>query len=281
MNTIDSLLHGSIDMHAHYGPDPSVERKLDALRGAQMACEAGMRAIVLKSHEYPTAPLAYIVGKVVPNILVFGGICLDTAAGGLNSDIVETSAKLGARVVWMPTFSSNYDYLRNALRTGGISILDGDGELLPAVEKILDIIKQYKMVLATGHLPVNEAFIVVEKAKDKGISRIVATHPLGWAGGTYFSVEQQCRMAAKGAFIEHCFSTTTPEGKRDPKVLVETLRAVGAEHCFLSTDLGQMRNPAPAEGMRMMIEFMLKHGVTEREIELMIKTNPARLLGLE
>ena len=48
----------------------------------------------------------------------------------------------------------------------------------------------------------------------------------------------------------------------------------------MSTDLGQAHNPAPAEGMRMMIATMLKCGITEKEIELMVKVNPARLLGL-
>ena len=45
--------------------------------------------------------------------------------------------------------------------------------------------------------------------------------------------------------------------------------------------LGQNYNPAPAEGMRMMIGYMLKYWLSEKEIELMIKTNPAKLLGLD
>ena len=52
-----------------------------------MACEAGMKAIVLKSHEYCTASVAYIVGQVVPNIAVFGALCLNTEAGGLNPSV--------------------------------------------------------------------------------------------------------------------------------------------------------------------------------------------------
>jgi len=40
MNTIDSLLKGSIDMHAHYGPDPVVARKVDALMGAQFSARS-------------------------------------------------------------------------------------------------------------------------------------------------------------------------------------------------------------------------------------------------
>ena len=281
MNTIDKILKGAIDMHAHYGPDPFAARKVDALKGAQMARDAGMRAIVLKNHQYGTAPLATIISEIVPDIAVVGSICLNVEAGGLNPDIVEAAAKLGAKVVWMPTQSSNYDYMHNKMRTGGISILDDKGKLLPAVEKILDIVKKYEMVVATGHLPVNEAFVLVEAAESKGISKIVATHALGWKVDTYFTIAQQRRIADMGAFVEYCFVNTIPEGGLDPKDMVAAIKAVDAHHCILSTDLGQANNPAPVEGMKLMIAKMLSCGLTEEEIEVMVKTNPARLLGLD
>ena len=281
MIAIDRLLQGSIDMHAHYGPDPFAVRKVDALMGAQMAREAGMRAIVLKNHQYGTAPLATIVSEVVPDIAVVGSICLNVEAGGLNPDIVETAAKLVAKVLWMPTQSSNYDYMHNKMRTGGISILDDKGKLLPSVVKILDIAKHYEMVVATGHLPVNEAFVLVESALNKGLVKIVATHPLGWHVNTYFTIAQQRRMADMGAFVEYCFVNTIPEGGLDPKDMVDAIRAVGAHRCILSTDLGQANNPAPVEGMKLMIASMLDNGMTEKEIEVMVKENPARLLGLD
>jgi predicted TIM-barrel fold metal-dependent hydrolase len=281
MNTIDRLLKGSIDMHAHYGPDPFAARKVDALKGAQMARDAGMRAIVLKNHQYGTAPLAAIVSEAVSDITVAGSICLNVEAGGLNPDIVEMAAKLGAKIVWMPTQSSNYDYMHNKFRTGGIGILDDTGKLLPSVAKILDIAKHYEMVVATGHLPVNEAFVLVESAVKKGISKIVATHALGWHVDTYFTIEQQRRIADMGAFVEYCFVTTIPEGGLTPKEMVAAIKAVGAHRCILSTDLGQANNPAPVEGMKLMIAAMLDNGLTEKEIEIMVKTNPAKLLGLD
>ena len=279
MKAVDRLLQGSIDMHAHYGPDPFAARKVDALTGAQMAREAGMRAIVLKNHQYGTAPLATIVNEAVPDITVVGSICLNVEAGGLNPDIVETAAKLGAKIVWMPTQSSNYDYMHNKFRTDGISILDKKGKLLRSVEKILDIAKKYDMVVATGHLPVNEAFVLLESAVKKGISKIVVTHALGWHVDTYFTIEQQRRIADLGAFVEYCYVTTIPEGGLTPKEMVAAIKAVGIPRCILSTDLGQINNPAPVAGMRMMIAAMLDNGLTEKEIEIMVKTNPARLLG--
>ena len=280
MNAIDRLLQGSIDIHAHYDPDPFAARKVDALQGAQMARAAGMRAIVLKNHQYGTAPLAAIVSEAVPDIAVFGSICLNVEAGGLNPDIVETAAKLEAKVVWMPTKSSNYDYMHNKFRTGGISIIDDKGKLLPSVERILDIAKKYGMVVATGHLPVNEAFVLVESAVSKGLAKIVATHALGWKVDTYFTVAQQRRMAEMGALVEYCFVTTLPEGGLNPKDMVAAIKAVGVERCILSTDLGQANNPAPVEGMKLMIASMLNNGLTEKEVEVMVKENPARLLGL-
>ncbi len=279
MSVIEQLLQGSIDMHIHYGPDPKFERRLDALQAARQAQEAGMRAIVLKSHDYPTTPIAYTVSQVIPNIAVFGSISLDLEVGGLNIHALESSAKLGAKVVWMPTFTSANDMIKRGLTEEGITILDGEGKLLPVVEEILDIIKSYQMVLATGHLSVSESFTLVDEAVRKGVPKIVFTHPLSQTVGA--SLEEQRQMAEKGAIIEHCWIATMPQRRLDPMTIVEAIKAVGTEHCILSTDLGQAWNPAPTEGMRMMIATMLRCGLTEKEIELMVKVNPAKLLGLD
>jgi len=66
----------------------------------------------------------------------------------------------------------------------------------------------------------------------------------------------------------------------NPNRIVEAVRAVGAERCILTTDLGQDWNPPPAEGMRMMVGTLLRCKLSVEEIETMIKTNPAELLGL-
>jgi hypothetical protein len=277
----DTLVHGAIDMHVHHGPDAHIQRCVDALQAALQAEKAGMRAIVLKNHDYPTAPLAYIVSQRVRNLSVFGSLSLDFAVGGLNPSAVETSAILGAKVVWMPTFSSANDRERLGLSGEGIRILDEKGKILPSVEEILNIVKSHDMILATGHLSKREAFALVDDAREKGLTKIVITHPLEKRVGAPLSIDEQREMAEKGAFIEHCFLATMPLGDRlDPMKIIEAVRAVGAEHCLLTTDLGQDWNPPPAQGMRMMVATLLRCGLSVGEIELMIKTNPARLLGL-
>ena len=268
-------------MHMHAGPDPRVERRLDALQAARQAQEAGIRAIVLKSHEYPTTPLASILNQVVTDVTIIGSISLDFEVGGLNPYAVEASAKLGAKVVWMPTFSSANDMKKRGLSEEGISILDEKGKLLPVVHDILDIIKRYNIILATGHISVEESFTLVEAACQAGLPKIVITHPLLEELGACLDLEQQQQMVAKGAFIEHCFVNTMPLSGLHPEKIVEAVKIVGAEHCVLSTDLGQAHNPTPAEGMRMAIATMLLCQLTEKEVELMVKLNPARLLGLD
>jgi predicted TIM-barrel fold metal-dependent hydrolase len=281
MNNIETLLHGSIDMHAHYGPDAVVPRKLDALMGAQLAREAGMRAIVLKCHHYCTAPLADMVSQAVPNIAVFGSICLNAEVGGLNPAVVEAAARQGAKVIWMPTNGSTWDYMHAAPKPTGISILSKTEKWLSSVSNILATAKKHDMIVATGHLQVHEVFILVEEALAQGLTKFVVTHPLGWKVDSYFTLEQMRRIADMGAFVEYCFVTTLPKGGLTVKEMAESIKAVGAERCVLSTDLGQADNPAPVDGMRMMIAAMLDNGLSEKEIEVMIKTNPAKLLGMD
>src|SRR3954469_15645814 len=89
-----------------FGPDPHRARSVDAFEAAREAAAAGHRAIVLKSHDSPTASLAWAVQRDVGNtISVFGGICCDREVGGMNPAAVEVALALGARIVWLPTLS--------------------------------------------------------------------------------------------------------------------------------------------------------------------------------
>jgi predicted TIM-barrel fold metal-dependent hydrolase len=63
--------------------------------------------------------------------------------------------------------------------------------------------------------------------------------------------------------------------------MVEAIGYIGAQHCIMGSDLGQYYNPSPAEGMRMFIALLYKNGITAQEIELMAKTNSAKLLDMD
>lgn len=283
---LDHLVRDAIDMHLHPGPSPGPCR-FDAIQAAQQAQQAGMKAIVLKSHAY-TAAVAIIVNQLVTGIKVIGSICLNYEVGGLNFYAVLNAVGLGAKVVWMPTFSAANSInkmraLGLPLEGEGISLLDEAGNLVPEMERILSIIKENDMVLATGHISPKETFILIEEACRLGIRKLVITHPTDKEfGENHFSTDDLQRLAGMGAFIEFTLIGILPnEFCRDPALITQTIKKIGPEHCIVSTDLGQPQNPIPVEGMRLFIATLLHHGITQEEVEMMIKANPAKLLDLD
>jgi hypothetical protein len=285
---IDDLVRGSIDMHCHHAPDALIEGRMDALETVKQARDMGLRAVVLKSTYFPTTPMADIIQKLVPEVRVFGSVCMDNEIGGLNYEALEPLAKFGTKVVWMPTHSStnsraNMRRLPGVTLEGeGFSLLDTAGKLVPAVNRILTIVKKYNMVLANGHISPKETFALFEVAQAMGINKLVVTHGLWVNGSVKFTLDELKKLGEMGAYIEHCYVGFLPTDFRyDPKPIMEAIKFIGAEHCIISSDLGQYYNPPPAEGMRMFIALMYKNGITAREIEYMAKENPAKLLDLE
>ena len=163
---------------------------------------------------------------------------------------------------------------------GGISLLDGSGSLVPEVHSILELIKSHDMVLATGHISTAESMALVAEARNMGIQRVVVTHGTTMSYWTGMTVEDMKTLAGMGAFIEHCMHVVMPTTHRmDPKDLAQSIRTIGPENCILSTDFGQDFHPMPAEGMRMGIATMLRSGMEEVEVGMLVKDNPARLMG--
>ena len=274
------LLQGSIDFHLHASPDPGRERSADAHEVAVQARAYGMKGIVLKSHTYHTAPLATIISKVVPGIEVIGGLALNREMGGINPQAVEVSARLGGKVLWMPTNSSIAHRKRKGFAEGGVAIYDENQCLISAVQEVLALVKEFDLALCTGHLAPEEIVPLLAEARKKGIRKFVVTHPLK-LNGTSIDLDTLKRLADQGAFIEHCFlSTTLNSGNMDPARIVAAIRHVGAEHCLLSTDFGKPEDPPPWEGMREMIITMSRYGLTREELTLLIKENPSRLLSI-
>lgn len=272
---IEEILRGSFDLHVHAAPDPDRERRLDALDAARHAHEAEMAGFVLKSHRYPTAPLAQALSRVYPGLSVAGSIALNREVGGLNRHAVLASARMGARVVWMPTFDAHFWTERHG-EGDGIRIADSTGRLLPQVYDILGVVLDHDMVVASGHVSPSEAVELFTAARDMGIRRLIATHPAETA-----TVEEMRKMTSLGALLELTFlscmpsvASATPGGIAD---LVNTLRV---ESCVVTTDFGQWVNPPPAEGMRMAIAALLDAGLGASDVSTLVKENPLRLLGM-
>jgi hypothetical protein len=283
MGTVD--LTGAADLHCHFGPDAHRERSVDAYDAARDAADAGHAAVVLKSHDYPTAALATIVDRLVDGPRVFGGICCDREVGGLNPAAVEAALLIGAKVVWLPTLSSRQDQL-NGIGTQlgipgpGLTVTDGESdELLPETLEIMDLVATHDAILATGHVSAREHFAVAKEFASRG--KVVVTHAMEELAGPNLSIEQCVELANLGATIELCALTCLGNiATRSPEEITACARAVGVERVTLATDYGQKANPRPAAGFSQFADALLDAGLSEDEIRTMACTNPRGLLGM-
>ena len=287
------LLQGALDLHIHAAPD-IVPRLLDDLALARAARDAGMAAIVLKSHHMLTADRAQIAQALFPDLRIFGGLALNLpACGGLNPEAVKVAIRMGARIIWLPTFSAANHIKRTKTRISGnlgvmsqgfkpqpVHVVGDDGVVKPELVEILKLIAEANIILATGHLSVPEIKAVVDAAVAAGVRKILVNHPELWLIG--MSIEDQRELSAKGAMMEACIRSVTAPGDRDasPKSIAEQIRGVGAAHVVMATDYGQVDSPPAPEGMRWYIAQMLECGISPADIEVMMKANPSRLLGV-
>jgi hypothetical protein len=279
-------LTGAADLHCHFGPDPHRERSVDAFEAGREAADAGHRAVVLKSHDSPTASLAWAVQRDVgERISVFGGICCDREVGGVNPAAVEVALELGARIVWLPTLSSRQDFDNGiAAQLGipgpGIVVTDADDRLLPETQEVLALVQQHGAILATGHVSAAEHYAVVKDFARRG--KVLVTHATEDLAGPNLTAAQCRELADLGAWIELCAMTCIGGlATRTVGAMVETIRAVGVDHVTLGTDFGQKINPHPAAGLQTYADALYAEGLTEAEIRRMACDNPCELLGVQ
>jgi len=282
------LIRGAIDMHVHAGPDV-VPRLGDCIELAEEFKAAGAKGFVFKSHTVPTAPIATLARKIVPEVEVIGSLVLNSAVGGLNPAAVETSLKFGAKVIWMPTNSAKNHIEYYATHTHplgfggqqerGITIVEKNGRLLEEVKIILKQITDAKAVLATSHLSIPEIKLLVREATKIGVESIIITHPL--EGMTKMSLEDQKEMVSLGAYLEHTLLSQMPIWRvTSPAEVYKVIKTTGAEHNILTTDFGQIHHPSPVEGLRIFARSMVELGTSEEDVRKMMCDNPRKLLKL-
>ena len=288
-------LQGAYDLQVHVAPDV-IARRIGDLDLAKEFLAKGLRGFALKSHYFPTAERAQVVTKAVPGIRVWGAITLNHSIGGLNPVAVELAGRSGCKIVWMPTVDAANE---TAGRPGGtnkklpfwaqiqlelaatginpppMTVIDADGKLTPIATSCLELIKKYDMILATGHLGRREITALVRAAKEMGLHKVVVTH--AEFPSQSLSAQEQLELAEMGAIIEHCF-TTMHTGKAPWEEVLNSIRVVGPERCFISTDLGQTINPPVSEGFALFAQTLLDGGFSLDQVRRMAVVNPTGLV---
>jgi hypothetical protein len=290
----EELLDGVIDMHLHALPC-LFKRPFDEIDIAMQARAAGYRGLVLKSIYALNADRIQLVRKVVPGIELFGSIVFNHPVGGLNPHAMRAAIGFGVKVAWLPTVHAKrhvdyfgaptYPWLASRqsnppnTQIEPITLLDAAGHLKSEVTQILELAAEANVVIGTGHISSEEIFAVLEKAKEIGFGKVVCTH-VGWHA-TDWSLEDAMRMADLGATLEFTVNPTMPARQQaDPRKFAKNILAVGAERCIAASDLGQIDNSHPIDGFRMFLRMLGDAGLSERDIDLVARKNPARLLDL-
>ena len=278
-------LTGVIDIHVHSDPD-SMPRSIDAIDLAKLAKQRGMRGLVLKNHYESTAALAYIVRKEVPGIEIFGGIDLNRSVGGVNPAAIERMVLMKGgwgKVVWMPTFD-NENQVRASKENRPFVSISKNGQLLPEVQEVIGLAAKHQLTLETGHSSAADGLLIVHAARQAGVQHVVVTHAM--SDPVRMTIPQMQQAAREGAYIEFVYGATLPANNGTPALLsmsdyAKAIRAVGPRSCILSSDLGQPGRPLHPDGLAKFFEALRKEGISQADIDVMSKTNPARALGLQ
>lgn len=292
---IDTLMKGAVDLHIHSGPSLH-PRKIDHLAALREAEGAGMRAILLKDHYYPTMPIARLLNDNFDSETeVLGAIVLNNPVGGLNPSAVDYALKQGARVVWMATaharnhmehekkeadFKNKFPVnSKKTVEAIPATLTDEAGQVRDEVKQILDLIAEADATVSGGHHHISECFAFYEEAKARGVKRLFLNHPTYVNEGSFQDIRQLVSMGVK---MEHSICMFVPSTFHlfDDEHLKSCIDAAGVESTLFGSDLGQKNNPTPVEGFRAIIEVLMRLGYSDDEIRQMTATNAAELVGI-
>ncbi|SUZ69258.1 uncharacterized protein METZ01_LOCUS22112 [marine metagenome] len=294
---VENLLVGAIDLHCHSGPSV-MPRSIDHLEIAREASKVGMKALLFKDHYYSVTPVTQLLMKHFQdlNVELLSGVPLNNTSGGFNRYAVDHGIKLGANLVWMPTFSAanhirahqqDKDFEKKfpttkekMLEPIPLSILDDSKKLLDEVKFILDLIAENDLVLSSGHLHISEIWVLFDEAKKRGVKRLLCNHPTYIIGASYDDITELVKL---GSYIEHSMCMFVEKSKYQfysPEELDQMIKAAGIEKTILGSDLGQVGNPSPVDGFRGVINMCLDLGYTKEDVHQLVAANAAKLMKI-
>ena len=159
-----------------------------------------------------------------------------------------------------------------------IYILDDNERLTPEMEEIIRLVKESDAVLASGHISTQEGYALAERCKEVGCKLLFVGVSTDMPD---YPIQAQKEWAGEHVFMEHVYGAITDLLNRPTRieVVVDQIRAVGAERCVIATDAGSMKLPPQVDSMKDFLVRLYEAGITEEAIDLTTKRNPRVLLG--
>jgi hypothetical protein len=194
------------------------------------------------------------------------------------------------KVVWLPTFESDKHVKTfSGPNAKGLTVAP-NGQVTPEMEAILRIIARENLVLATGHVHPEEILAVLRRGRELGVRNMLVTH--GFTNVPGLTMAQAKEVADLGAQIEVCFlqfqagpnaplAFLTHWTQVNAKHVAQAAKELGARSLVVSSDLGQSANITHPDGIEVAVGAMKREGISDADIDQMLRKGPAKLLGLE
>lgn len=302
-----SRLDGVIDIHAHAAPGQQ-----DAFATATFASRSGMRGILFKTivpepdsigavqklqerlerwaEREKCAPIACWAGHILgargaPVSGAEARRALDSGIAAIWLPVfnhANTLHTVGGKPVWWDPDADPNDHTAplswQEARERGHFLIDERGKLLQDVSDVVRVCAERDAPLFFGHATHAEIFALAEEAHRLGCTRAVVDHP--YSPFIDLSITEMQQLAALGVTLNFTYDELSPLLGIDPAVMCATIRTVGAEHCTLSSDVGEPLFPNTVEALRQICAYMEAFGLSQDELRQVSRINPARIMGV-
>ena len=90
----------------------------------------------------------------------------------------------------------------------------------------------------------------------------------------------KCVIRGRSTGLDLLLAVLTRWKQVDAGYVAQAVKEFGANKLVVSTDLGQSANMVHPDGVEVAIDAMKREGISDADIDMMMRENPARLLGL-
>ena len=279
----DACLAGAVDVHVHADPCSLIARNQDFTQVAIDAARAGMRAVVRKDHHYSTVGEAYAVQRHIDHLADTGALPRRVEVYGGVPLTFSCDPKQVEQALRFPTFKMIWLNPVN-----GETLVEG-GKVRPEVERIIELARDHGIGLNLGAPSHSRKYEgtddyealapLVERVGVLGAAAVL-DHPL-----SSFRVDQIAKLVECGVYAGlFCYPSLPSVIKApvvDPARTLDLVNRIGPDRCIVASDVGMLLEPTALEALRLMIRLLMVLGLGPREIDPMLKANPARLIGLD
>ena len=295
-DTAWELLQGATDIHVHSTPTQDNGFVLDDFELVEEYEQGGLAGVCIKCHDFGSFFRSQIAQKYAVKgnaFKVYGSLVLSYQVGGFNPCAVESAINAGAKQIYMPTLDSANNFqiwdtticypqsspevagmpMKTLQGKPGLYALDEEGNLLPEIYEILELVRDANIVIASGHLSNREARAIFRAAKDMGVKKMVHQH-IDWRT-SLMSIGMQREWAEMGVKMEKSFYEFNAE-----RSLTSFAPAVGTKPSdyVMSSDQGMFPSLRALRGYACNVQEHLNGGVSPESLHVMLHEVPEFLM---